>query len=371
VAALAAVCGVAAHAYSVSSYKWAYSPVLFYVNPANADVSSNAAEAAVRAGMDVWNTQAGIPFRYQFGGRVNDTSTGNDGRNVVIFRNATNGSTVASTYSWWSGGVRIDSDIIFWDAAYTFFTGTSGCSNGVYIEDFATHEFGHAMGLQHSNLVTATMFPSTGWCMQEWRTLSEDDIEGAQHLYGTAAAASNTAPTVSILTPLSGSVFPEGAVISFSGVASDVEDGNLTAQLSWLSTLQGAIGTGGAFSGVLSVGSHTIKARVTDSGGLTTVKQVSVTVSASEPDPQPSPVPTGPTLEAYGYKVRAHKKVDLAWAGFTGSQVDVYRNGTRIGTTANDGVHTDSIGGKGGGTYTYEVCEVGSTTCSNEDSVVF
>jgi hypothetical protein len=92
--------------------------------------------------------------------------------------------------------------------------------------------------------------------MQEWRTLSEDDIEGAQHLYGTAAAASNTAPTVSILTPLSGSVFPEGAVISFSGVASDVEDGNLTAQLSWLSTLQGAIGTGVRLSFSICIHSH-------------------------------------------------------------------------------------------------------------------
>jgi hypothetical protein len=267
--------------------------------------------------------------------------------------------------------VRIDSDIIFWDAAYTFFTGTSGCSNGVYIEDFATHEFGHAMGLQHSNLVTATMFPSTGWCMQEWRTLSEDDVEGAQHLYGTAPAASNTAPTVSILSPMSGSVFPEGAFISFSGVASDVEDGNLTAQLSWISTLQGSIGTGGAFSGTLSVGSHTIKARVTDSGGRTTVKQVSVTVSASVLDPQPSPAPAGPSLDASGYKVKAQKRADLVWDGFAGTQVNVYRNGTRVAMTPNDGFHTDVIGGKGGGTYTYEVCEVGSTTCSNEDSVVF
>jgi hypothetical protein len=39
-------------------------------------------------------------------------------------------------------------------------------------------------------------------------------------------------------------------------------------------------------------------------------------------------------------------------------------------TTAADGAHTDSLG-KVAGTFTYKVCEAGTTTCSNEASVTF
>ena len=74
-----------------------------------------------------------------------------DNRNVVMFRNSSSGSAVATTYTWYSGGERVDSDIIFWDGAYQFFTGTTGCSMGAYIEDIATHELGHTLGLGHSS----------------------------------------------------------------------------------------------------------------------------------------------------------------------------------------------------------------------------
>jgi hypothetical protein len=68
-------------------------------------------------------------------------------------------------------------------------------------------------------------------------------------------------------------------VITFTGSASDAEDGDLTAGLSWVSSLDGAIGTGGSFSrSDLSVGGHTITATVTDSGGLAASEQITLTV---------------------------------------------------------------------------------------------
>ena len=93
----------------------------------------------------------------------------------------------------------------------------------------------------------------------------------------------------------------------------------------------------------------------------------------STPTATPSPTPTpGPiTLSASGRKVRGFHTVDLSWSGATSTNVDVYRNGALIATTANDGSHTDSTGRKGRATYTYQVCEAGTATCSNVATVIF
>jgi subtilisin len=89
------------------------------------------------------------------------------------------------------------------------------------------------------------------------------------------------------------------------------------------------------------------------------------TQSTSEPA-------VGITLSATGYKVRGFQKVDLAWSGATSTNVDVWRNGSLVATVADSESHTDDINQKGSGTYTYRVCEAGSTSsCSPERTVTF
>jgi hypothetical protein len=80
---------------------------------------------------------------------------------------------------------------------------------------------------------------------------------------------------------------------------------------------------------------------------------------------------SGPTLVVRGYKVKNIKKIDLIWSGATAANVDIYRNGVRVVTTANDGLHVDTIATKRGGSFTYRVCDAGTSTCSNEASVAF
>jgi subtilisin family serine protease len=80
---------------------------------------------------------------------------------------------------------------------------------------------------------------------------------------------------------------------------------------------------------------------------------------------------TGIALSVTGYKVKGVQHADLTWSGATSTDVDVYRNGSRIATTVNDGAYTDNIGDKGGGSYTYAVCEAGTSTCSNEATASF
>ncbi|MBK9665203.1 MAG: VCBS repeat-containing protein [Gammaproteobacteria bacterium] len=99
---------------------------------------------------------------------------------------------------------------------------------------------------------------------------------------GGGGGTSNVPPVPVITTPATGSSYSQGATVSFGGTATDTEDGNLAASLSWSSSRDGSIGSGAGFSTTaLSAGTHTITASVTDSGGATASDSIVVTVVAS------------------------------------------------------------------------------------------
>lgn len=87
------------------------------------------------------------------------------------------------------------------------------------------------------------------------------------------------------------------------------------------------------------------------------------------PDPTPTPAPSL-SLSVRGYKVQGLHKADLTWSGAS-TNVDVWRSNVKITTTANDGFHTDNINNRGSGSYTYTVCELNSSTCSNSVTISF
>jgi subtilisin len=139
----------------------------------------------------------------------------------------------------------------------------------------------------------------------------------------------------------------DGSVV---GYAWDFGDGNTGTGV----TVSHAFGT---------AGTYTVTLTVTDDDGATGSDAQSVTVG--------EPTGDGISLSATGYKVRGLQSVDLSWSGATSSNVDVYRDGALIATTANDGAYTDNINARGGGSYTYRVCEAGTSSCSNEATVTF
>jgi len=71
--------------------------------------------------------------------------------------------------------------------------------------------------------------------------------------------------------------------------------------------------------------------------------------------------------------VQGIKRADLTWSGATTPNVTIIRNGQPIAASPvpNTGAYTDNIGGKGGGSYTYQVCESGGSVCSNLTTVTF
>ncbi|PSW03729.1 metallophosphoesterase [Photobacterium lipolyticum] len=114
-------------------------------------------------------------------------------------------------------------------------------------------------------------------------TASVSDSEGqpasAQITVTVTVVTANTAPTVGVSAPAGNASFAVGDTVTFSGTATDAEDGDLGSSLAWSSSLDGAIGTGGAFStSSLSEGNHTITASVSDTGGLAGSAQITVTV---------------------------------------------------------------------------------------------
>jgi len=113
-----------------------------------------------------------------------------------------------------------------------------------------------------------------------------------------------------------------------------------------------------------SGGTYSVTLQVTDDGGGSGSSSQDVTVS--------EPTSGGISLSALGYKDRGLQKTDLTWAGANSTNVDVYRDGGLIAAgTPNDGTYTDPINERGSATYTYEVCEAGTSTCSNTVTVIF
>jgi hypothetical protein len=89
------------------------------------------------------------------------------------------------------------------------------------------------------------------------------------------------------------------------------------------------------------------------------------------PEPEPDPDPSAISLTVNAYKVKGLQKADLTWSGATSAEVDIYRDGTPVVTTANDGFHMDNIDQKGGGSYAYRVCEANTGVCSNDYAISF
>ena len=123
-----------------------------------------------------------------------------------------------------------------------------------------------------------------------------NENDGKVYEFSLPPLSGNALPTVTITAPPAGSTFTQGAPITFTGTATDAEDGNLTASLAWTSSVNGSIGAGGSFStSTLSVGTHTITASVTDSGGLQGSAAITVMVNAAAPANTPPQITSGPT----------------------------------------------------------------------------
>jgi hypothetical protein len=184
----------------------------------------------------------------------------------------------------------------------------------------------------------------------------------------TAMVTVNALPVVAIAAPADGTTVNAGAPVDLSGTASDLEDGDLAAQIAWSSDVDGALGMGGSVTGVsLSTGVHVITASVTDGDGAAGSDTITLTVQS---------VPmVNITAPADGTTVHAGTPVDLSATGTDAEDGDLTAqiewssdrdgalgtDGSLTGVSLSAGVHlitasvTDDNGATGTDTITVTV----------------
>ena len=320
-------------AYVTSGHRWPTADVPFYVNPVNQDVSQDAAITALQTAAGAWSAQTGADVNVHYVGTTTGTTVVNNHKNEVFFRNTANGSTAAVTYYYWGmDGKLIDADMMFYDGGFKFFTGQSGCASGQYLEDIATHEFGHFIGFGHSADSNATMYPYFyGSCGQTWRYLAQDDINAALLVY--PAAATPEAPSA----PASAAASPGPApTVNVAWQDTSSNETGFLVERSTDAVNFATVGQRGAnlvsFSDTTTASGTAYQYRVrafnaTGTSAPSNVAFVQTAVAAAQPAAPtpflPAPNSTGVTSAAAGYYLRWYNA-----AGAT--SYDVY-----FGTTSN------------------------------------
>jgi predicted Zn-dependent protease len=93
-------------------------------------------------------------------------------------------ATLTGYYTTLTGDDRInDADVYTNTSVALYSSRESGCSAEYDIDGIMAHEVGHVIGIGHSNVVGATMYPSVSACNTGNRSLATDDINAKNDLY--------------------------------------------------------------------------------------------------------------------------------------------------------------------------------------------
>jgi hypothetical protein len=93
-------------------------------------------------------------------------------------------ATLTGYYVSQTGDDRIyDADVYTNTSQPLYSSGESGCSGEYDINGIMVHEVGHVIGIGHSSVSGATMYPSISACNTSARTLASDDFAARDDLY--------------------------------------------------------------------------------------------------------------------------------------------------------------------------------------------
>ncbi len=186
-------------------------------------------ESAVLEAAREWTARSGADFRFLEAGRTDtarvDTA---DGVNAVFYLPYDSRmGALASTFMLVDGGVGeiLGFDVVFWDRdgadVFRWSAGRSPARDEFDVQETATHELGHALGLEHSTVSGATMSATGAPGSTSGRSLHSDDQAGARFLYG---ARGDDSPVVTAVVPSEAEI-RGGATVRISG--SGLEGGSV------------------------------------------------------------------------------------------------------------------------------------------------
>lgn len=190
--ALACLAPCLAQAYDFQGGKWARDeiPVPFYVsNTLSGDVPDRQALEAIQMGYQAWHQPCAY-MEWEYQGRTpNDAWGASDGQNISSWRDSDWDQPsvvlgITSVVSTFQGNIE-DADIKYngVDHSWAHFGEAPGFDGRVDIASVGAHESGHALGLGHSQVEGATMWPSTGPGDIANRSPAADDIQGVCEVY--------------------------------------------------------------------------------------------------------------------------------------------------------------------------------------------
>ena len=182
--------------------KWNSGTRTWYLNSSGAPgCTFGDAQGAVIRGFDAWSCASGMSHSYA-GTTALNASNQNDGYNVQCWYTSgwADPSIIANTaWRYDSGtGDMLEFDIGYNAVHYTW--SCSGLGTAMDVENIATHEEGHAIGLydQYGAAdVGKTMYGFSANGQTEHSTLSELDVQGAEWLYPHVGRADLTYATPS------------------------------------------------------------------------------------------------------------------------------------------------------------------------------
>lgn len=95
------------------------------------------------------------------------------------------GSCLAATLTGYYSGSTINDADIYTNQRFNYTSSkeTDGCSGEYDIDGIMVHEVGHVIGIGHSNVSGATMYPTVAACNFNNRTLESDDLAAKNDLY--------------------------------------------------------------------------------------------------------------------------------------------------------------------------------------------
>ena len=168
--------------------KWAIPPAVNYViNPANPqELSADFVGAAVSTSAETWDAATGkelMSDTYTTGAVVYGVQ---DYKNAITFGNYPTAGVIAVTTVWYNPATKaiVEFDVMF-DTDWTWGDATADSSK-MDLQNIATHEFGHGVGLNDvydSVCSPVTMYGYSDYGETQKRTLEPPDINGLLTLY--------------------------------------------------------------------------------------------------------------------------------------------------------------------------------------------